>query len=70
MSIYCVWFDNFFEEIFAVEKQEFDQYDKLQACLKAEKNVIHFVEADSCVDAFAQYKAKQESFPASSILLN
>lgn len=59
MSIYCVWFDNFFQELFAIEKTEFDQYDKLKDCLKAEKNNIHYIEADSCVDAFGKYKEKQ-----------
>ena len=41
MTTYCVWFDNFLQELFAIEKYEFDQYEKLQECLKNEKNTIY-----------------------------
>lgn len=66
MNIYCVWFDNFLQELFAIEQKEFEQYDKLKQALKIEKNTIHLIEAESCVDAFAQYKKKQEQPPAFS----
>lgn len=69
MNTYCVWFDNFFQELFAVEKTEFDQYTKLQECLKNEKNVIRLIEADSCTDAFSKYK-KQQELPIASEMLH
>lgn len=65
MQTYCVWFDNFLQELFALEKFEFDKYEKLQKCLKSEKNIIHFFEAESMTDAFEKYKEMQEHVPAS-----
>jgi hypothetical protein len=68
MTTYCVWFDNFFQEFFALEKNEFDKYDRLQTCLKKEKNNIHFIEADSCFSALSKYKKQQKEFTTKSIL--
>ena len=70
MTTYCVWFDNFFQELFALEKNEFDKYDKLQKCLKEEKNTIHLIEADSCMSAFSKYKEQQELLSAPCALLH
>ena len=67
MNTYCVWFDNFFQELFAIEKHEFDQYEKLQECLKNEKNTIHIFEAESLTEAFFKYKELQEQNPVMSL---
>ena len=70
MTTYCVWFDNLMQELFALEKSEFDLHDKFQEALKNEKNVIHSIEAESMTDAFAQYREKQESVPVLSPVLH
>ena len=67
MTTYCVWFDNFLQELFAIEKYEFDQYEKLEEYLKNEKNTIHLFEADSLTEAFSKYKQMQEQSPALSL---
>lgn len=70
MTTYCVWFDNFMQELFALEKSEFDKYEKMQAELKNEKNIIHFINADSMKDAFDQYREKQKLLPVMSQLVH
>lgn len=67
---YCVWFDNFLQELFALEKAEFDSLEKLQQALKNEKNIIHFIEAESMKEAFTQYRKKQEANPVLSHLIH
>lgn len=64
MVTYCVWFDKFMQEIFALEKTEFEKYEKLQKCLHEEKNIIHYLDADSTTHAFEEYKKMQEQVPA------
>lgn len=59
MNIYCVWFDNLFQELFSLEKFEFDKYEKLQECLKNEKNTIYLIEAESLKDSFEKYREKK-----------
>jgi len=68
MTIYCVWFDNFLEELFAIEKSEFELYPNLKSRLDLEKNSISFLEANSITDAFAKYKEvnKNPYLPLSS----
>lgn len=64
MITYCVWFDKFMQEIYALEKFEFEKYDQLKKCLAEEKNIIYYVEADSTTQAFEEYKKIQEQVPA------
>ena len=59
MILYCVWFDNFFQELFAIEKADFDKYEKLQKCLQEEKNTVYYVVAESMKDAFDNYRELQ-----------
>ncbi len=68
MTVYCVWFDNFLEELFAMEKDEFNLYPKLKSRLELEKNSFTFLEAESITDAFAKYKQvnNRSYLPASS----
>lgn len=61
MNTYCVWFDNFFQELFALEKIEFDNYKSFQQCLHDEKNIIHYINAESMIQAFEIYRKKIES---------
>lgn len=63
MTTYCVWFDNFFQELFSIEKSEFEKYDKLKKSLSDERNLIHYVEAESITDSFDKYKKMQEISP-------
>ncbi len=70
MTVYCVWFDNFLEELFAIEKSEFDLYPNLKSRLDLEKNSITFLNADSITDAFSKYKQvnNRGHLPALSII--
>lgn len=70
MTVYCVWFDNFLEELFAIEKSEFDLYPNLKSRLDLEKNSITFLNADSITDAFSKYKQvnNRDHLPALSII--
>lgn len=70
MTTYCVWFDNFMQELFALEKYEFDKLDNFKKNLENEKNTIHVVEATCLKDAFDKYKEKQEITPVLSHLLH
>lgn len=70
MTTYCVWFDNLMQELFALEKSEFDSHQKLQEALHNEKNIIHVIQAESMKNAFEKYREKQESLPVMSHLMH
>lgn len=65
MTTYCVWFDNFLEELFAIEKSEFELFPKLKERLELEKNTFSFLVADSITDAFSKYKQMNNSHHSS-----
>jgi hypothetical protein len=53
---YYVWYDNLLEEIFALEKTEFEQHSQFKKILEQEHVSFLILEATSIKDAFEQYK--------------
>lgn len=57
MQPFYVWYDNFLEELFALEKADMDKfYPELKQQLEKEHVVFHLVEAETVTHAFEVYK--------------
>jgi hypothetical protein len=68
MQLYYVWYDHLLEELFSMEKDDFEkEHIALKNALEREKVVFHTIQADNIAHAFEVYR---NTLPTMSIDLD